>query len=229
MRRDLLLYQRALFLRRIKGYSYGEIQTEIPVAKSTLSGWLQKVDLTPDQRERIKIRARESRIKYRFDLPRFNRLQRQKEITRIRVEAKNKIGRLSQREFLIAGAMLYWAEGSKRSSSVQISNADPLFMRFIMEWFRKCLYVTEDRFTASIHYHEGQNEQTIKEFWSKLLSIPLLSFNKSFKKPPGTGHRTHYLQWGVCRVRIRRSADLFHQVAGWKDGLIADVISGKTS
>lgn len=229
MQRDLLLYQRALFLRKKKGYSYGEIRDEIPIAKSTLSVWLNQIELTLEQRERIKSRVREAQIKYRFDLPNFNRQKRQKEITIIRVEAKNKIGRLTDREFLISGAMLYWGEGTKTGSCLQVCNADPLFMKFMMGWFRKCLFLTEDRFTAAIHYHEGQNEQTIKAFWSKLLGIPLSSFNKSFKKPPGTGHRTHYLQWGVCRVRIRRSADLFHQVAGWKDGLITDKISGKPS
>lgn len=49
MQRNFLHYQRALFLRKKKGYSYSEIREEIPVAKSTLSGWLNGIELTKDQ------------------------------------------------------------------------------------------------------------------------------------------------------------------------------------
>lgn len=226
MQRNLLQYQQALFLRIKKGYSYREIRAELPIAKSTLSTWLSKIPLSEDHQQRIKNRSKELLQTRRFNLPEWNREKRQKEITAIRIQAKRDIAHLSDREFLIAGIMLYWAEGRKGGNEVQISNADPFLIQFMMAWFRTALHISEDRFTASIHYHEGQNEDNIKLFWSELTGIPLSHFNKSFKKPPGTGHRTHYLQWGVFRVRIRRSADLYHQIAGWKDGLIKNIISG---
>lgn len=229
MRRNFLHYQRALFLRRKKGYSYREIRGEVPVAKSTLSLWLQGIELSPEQIQRIKSRTREALIKRRFNLPNWNREKRQKEITVIRVKAKKEINLLSKRDFLIAGIMLYWAEGRKGGSEVQISNADPLLIQFMMSWFRTFMPISEDRFVASIHYHEGQNEDQIKKFWSEMTNIPLEYFQKSFKKPPSTGHRTHYLQWGVVRVRIRRSAGLYHQIAGWKDGLIQNIIFGSNN
>lgn len=197
------------------------------MAKSTLSNWLHGIELSEEQQQRIKSRVREAITTRRFNLPEFNRRNRQQQITKIRIQAKRDIGRLSAREFLIAGAMLYWAEGNKQDG-VQISNADPLFIQFMMQWFRQAIALSDDRFTGAIHYHEGQNEYLIKEFWSELTGIPKERFIKSFKKPPGTGHRTHYLQWGVCRIRVTRSADLFHQIAGWKDGLIENIISGKS-
>jgi transcriptional regulator with XRE-family HTH domain len=231
MQRNLLHYQRALFLRKKKGYSYNEIMAEIPVAKSTLSSWLNQIQLTTDQQKRIsqlwieKIR----RHNKKHNLGEWNRKKRQEEITAIRVRAKKRIGALTRREFQIAGIMLYWAEGSKSGDGIQICNADPLLMIFMMHWFRTFFPLTEDRFYGSIHYHEGQNEQEIKEFWSKLTKVPLQQFNKSFKKPPGTGHRKHYLQWGVFRIRVTRSADLFHELAGWKDGLIQNIIFGSNN
>lgn len=134
------------------------------------------------------------------------------------MQAKRAIGKLTQREFLIAGTKLYWAEGTKSGDDLRISNADPLLMLFMVEWLRICLTISEDRLTASINYHEGQNEQLIREYWAKLIGLPLASFNKSFMKPPGTGHRKHYLQWGVCRIRVRRSADLFHKFLAGRTG-----------
>lgn len=228
MKRDLLLYQRALFLRKKKGYSYNEILTEVPVAKSTLSYWLSGIVLGDAQKRRI-CQKQIERWGQNHHLGEWNRKKRQNEIAAIRVKAKQEIGSLADREFFISGIMLYWAEGSKHSASLQICNADPALIKFMMAWFRTVLNISEDRFVGSIHYHEGQNEDRIKEFWSKLTGIPLTQFTKSFKKPPGTGHRKHYLQWGVFRVRIRRSADLFHKLCGWKDGLIQERISGINS
>ncbi|MBI3256134.1 MAG: hypothetical protein HYZ63_04150 [Candidatus Andersenbacteria bacterium] len=225
MKRDLLLYQRALFLRKKKGYSYNEIRAELSVAKSTLSEWLRNVALSPEQKKRLVEKQRSCS----WNLGEWNREKRQKEINIIRVAAKKEIGYLSEREFFISGLMLYWAEGGKGGKCLQICNADPALIKFIMHWFRSALHISEDRFTGSIHYHEGQNEDTIKQFWSELSGIPLAQFNKSFKKPPGTGHRKHYLQWGVFRIVIRRSSNLFHSVAGWKDGLIHERISGINS
>lgn len=222
MQPNLLHHQRALFLRKKKGYSYNEILAEVPVAKSTLSLWLRSHPLTDEQRRRLHQKV----VLFNWNLGEWNRKRRQKEVSTIRVKAKQEIGSLSPREFLVTGTMLYWAEGSKGGKEILIANADPMLICLMMAWFRKFLPVTEERFKAAIHYHEGQNKEHIKKFWSQLTGIPLERFQKSFKKPPGTGHRTHYLQWGVCRVRISRSSDLFHQISGWKDGLITGIISG---
>jgi transcriptional regulator with XRE-family HTH domain len=216
-----------LFLRKKKGYSYKEIMSEIPVAKSTLSNWLSSVDLSKEQRKRIYQNQVQNWLQ--SGLGEWNRAKRQREIAAIRVKAKNEIGTLSEREFFVAGIMLYWAEGNKVSKNVGVSNADPLFHLFMMEWFRRHLKIIEDRFQGSIHYHEGQDYRKIERFWSDLTGIPLINFRKPFCKPPGTGHRKHYLQWGVFRIRIRKSCDLLHEILGWKDGLIVNVISGKTS
>lgn len=227
MQRDLLLYQRALFLRKKKGCSYKEIVTEIPVAKSTLSNWLSNVELGEEQRNRIY----QNRVQnwLQSGLGEWNRSKRQKEVAAIRVKAKNEIGTLSEREFFVAGIMLYWAEGNKVDKTVIISNSDPLFHVFMMHWFRQYLGISEDRFQGSIHYHTGQDYRKIEAFWSNLTGIPLVNFRKPFCKPQGTGHRKHYLQWGTFRIRICKSADLLRQILGWKDGLIADAISGKPS
>lgn len=225
MPRDLLLHQRALFLRVKKGYSYNEILLEVPVAKSTLSGWLNKVTLGEEQKNRLR-RKQEDRWASNHDLGEWNRAKRQKEVSAIRVAAKKEMGNLTAREIMIAGTMLYWAEGSKVGAMTRISNADPLFITFMMSWFRNSLKISDDCFHVSVHYHQGQNYREIEKFWSGVTNIPLSQFRKPFCKPPGTGHRKHYLQWGVCRIYICRSADLLHQILGRRDGLIQQVVSG---
>lgn len=225
MQRNLLHHQRALFLRKKKGYSYNEILAEVPVAKSTLSGWLRPIKLSPAQKRRL-IQKQEKHWK-ESGLGEWNRKQRQEAIKKIRNEARAEVEKLSQDQFFIAGIMLHWAEGDKGGKRLQVSNADPIFIRMMMQWFRNCLKISDERFTAYIHYHEGQDELAIRRYWSRLTGIPLSQFRKSFCKPPGTGHRKHYLRWGVIGIRIRRGADLFHRIVGWREGLIENVISGK--
>lgn len=228
MQRNLLHRQRALFLRKKKGYTYKEIMEEISVAKSTLSGWLSGIELEKHHQERIR-KIQEERWSRNFNLGEWNRAKRQKEITEIRVAAKQEIGTMTDRELFIAGIMLYWAKGYKSGSMFGVANADPNLMVIMMHWFRKCLKISEDRFRASIHYHEGQDPKKIEEFWSKVTGIPLENFQKPFCKPPGTGHRKHYLQWGVLRVYVQRGSNNLQQVLAWKDGLINTIISGKNS
>lgn len=226
MQRYLLLHQRALFLRKKKGYSYKEIMSEIPVAKSTLSVWLKNVELSPQQKNRI-FQKQQERWANNYSLGEWNREKRQREVAVIRKKSKQEIGSLTKREFFITGIMLYWAEGNKVSTMVAISNADPAFIAFMMSWFRNCLKISNNDFHLAIHYHQGQDYKKIEKFWSQLTDIPLEQFRKPFCKPPGTGHRKHYLQWGVCRIYICRSANLLHQIQAWKDGLIESIISGK--
>lgn len=224
MQRNLLHHQRALFLRKKKGYSYNEILAEIPVAKSTLSGWLHAVELSPAQKRRL-LQKQEKHWR-ESGLGEWNRKKRQEEIVKIRAEARAEVKELTHDQFFVCGIMLHWAEGDKGGKRLRISNADPIFIRLIMRWFRDILKISEDRFVAVLHYHAGQDELAIKKYWSKVTGIPLSQFQKSFCKPPGTGHRKHYLRWGVIGIRIRRGANLFHRIAGWREGLIADIISG---
>ena len=104
MQRNLLHYQRALFLRKKKGYSYNEIREEVPVAKSTLSLWLRGIELGEAQKERIVSKQKERWR--RNNIGEWNRKKRQAEVTKIRVASKKAIGQLSPREKFIAGIML---------------------------------------------------------------------------------------------------------------------------
>ena len=51
------------------------------------------------------------------------------------------------------------------------------------------------------------------------LDLADADFYKTYFKPRGTGYRKNHLQWGVCNVRLRRSADAWVRTAGWIEGL----------
>lgn len=189
------LKEKAINLRK-KGLSYKEIKQFVPVSKSTLSLWLRDVFLTEKQLEILRLR---------YDLQlrgsKAVRAKRQAEIKIIKEEAKKQIKSVNNKEFMIAGLMLYWAEGNK-THSVGVTNSDYRIIQFMMIWFREFCKVPENKFRAHLHLHSGQDENKIKKYWSNLTKIPLAQFGKSHIKKEGTGHRKRILYNGTIKINI---------------------------
>jgi hypothetical protein len=71
--------------------------------------------------------------------------RRQAEIERLLEEGRARIGRLSEREFLIAGVALYAGEGAKRDGAVKFANSDPRMIVFYCAWLRRFFEIDETR------------------------------------------------------------------------------------
>lgn len=101
--RGKLAEQERARVLRSQGWTMPEIAAELGVSKSSVSLWTRDVDFVP-RRGRAAPRRRGP-----------NKLQRAKaaEIERLLVDGRERIGRLSEREFLVAGVALYAGEGAK--------------------------------------------------------------------------------------------------------------------
>jgi transposase len=106
--------QQARLLRRT-GLPLAEIAARLGVSKSSVSVWVRDVAFQPVPRA-ARGRRRE---------PNALQRRRQAEIDRLLAEGRARIGRLSEREFLVAGVALYAGEGSKGDGSVVFANSDP--------------------------------------------------------------------------------------------------------
>ena len=98
---------------RLAGKSYNEIQDELGVPKSTLSGWFKDVVLS----DKALIRLASRTTLGTAALVKRNKMQTHKAEQRakeIHASAKEKIPNLTKRDLLIIGPVLYWAEGYKR-------------------------------------------------------------------------------------------------------------------
>src|SRR4051795_9408478 len=87
--------------------------------------------------------------------PRRNRLHDAKvaEIERLQAEGVDRIGQLSEREFLVAGAALYAGEGSKTDGVVKFANSDPRMVGFFCAWLRAIVPIDESRLRVTIYLH----------------------------------------------------------------------------
>jgi transposase-like protein len=194
-------------LRQEQGKTLDEIALALGVAKSTVSGWVRDIELTPAQIAAINVNKRI-----------YGNQQRGAEVNRERareLRLKQQLaGRLKAREgrpLHMAGCMLYWAEGAKERNGIHFSNSDPymhlMFMRFLCEE----LGVLRQTIKLKIVCHAQNDEECrrIEQYWLDLLQVPLTNLGKTFVKPTSTKVHNH-LPNGVCMVRVYDTALVSH-------------------
>jgi hypothetical protein len=165
--------QQARQLRRT-GLPVAEIAAHLGVAKSSVSLWVRDVEFSPLPRP-PRGRRRDP-----------NALQRRKraEIDRLVEEGRARIGRLSEREFLVAGVALYAGEGAKRDGAVKFANSDPRMITFHCAWLRRLFEIDEARLRVRLYLHEGLDLDASVAFWSELTGIPPSQFQKPYRAVP---------------------------------------------
>jgi transcriptional regulator with XRE-family HTH domain len=165
--------QQARLLRRT-GLPLAEIAARLGVSKGSVSLWVRDVAFEPLPRA-TRGRRRE---------PNALQRRRQAEIDRLLAEGRARIGRLSEREFLIAGVALYAGEGAKRDGAVRFANTDPRMIAFFCAWLRRFFEIDEARLRVRLYLHEGLDLAASVGFWSELTGIPPAQFLKPYRAVP---------------------------------------------
>lgn len=212
----------ALKLRH-KGESIKDISKKLGVSKSTASLWCRDVKLTPKQVQRLhkkmlrgsyRGRLKGARIQYE------RRLKRNKELKR---EGFNKIGKCSDRDLLVAGAAVYWGEGSKSERKVRIGNSDPKMIKFMLKWFTRVWNIKRNRFTLHVGINEIHKDRVeeVEEYWSKVAKIPRKQFIKTtlIKAKNKKAYDNFPVHYGVLTIRVKRPVELHYQIMGLIEGL----------
>ncbi len=218
MNSNKILKEKAIRLRK-EGLSYREIKQKIGVSKSTLSGWLKVVELTPKQKERLYTKQ----IAILSLGPQSQKERREREVKNIINNAKNEVKLpLSFETQMLFGAAIYWAEGNKKNGFA-ITNSDPDLVLLMVKWFEKILGVGVDRLDVRLNIYEQQNEQDLKKFWSQLTGVPLENFGKSFVKPANKGYKKNNLYYGTIKIRVKKGEDFRHRIYGWIRSVLQDI------
>jgi hypothetical protein len=204
--------QQARQLRRT-GLPLTEIATRLGVAKSSVSLWVRDVPFDPLPHP-PRGRRRD---------PNALQRRRQAEIDRLLEEGRARIGRLSDREFLVAGVALYAGEGSKRDGDLRFSNTNPLMIAFFCAWFRRFFEIDERRLRVRLYLHEGLDLVAAIAFWSGLTGIPPSQFGKPYRAVPDPSIR-HTKHVHGC-VSIGYSCSATHRsIMGLVSALLSDAV-----
>jgi hypothetical protein len=206
--------QQARQLRRA-GLPLAEIAERIGVSKSSVSLWVRDVEFDTPVARVARGRRRDP-----------NALQRRKqgEIDRLLEEGRARIGRLSAREFLVAGVALYAGEGSKRDGSVVFANSDPRMVAFFCSWLRHFFEVDESRLRVRLYLHQELDLAAAIAFWSELTGIPASQFVKPYRAVPDPSIRTAKHVHGCVGVRYSCSAT-HRSIMGLVGALLSDAVT----
>lgn len=201
MHRKEDLYIKAITLR-LKGFSQNEIRKRIPIAQGTISRWCHDVLLTEKQKERL-IRKRDNNPFIRY--LRKQAFQSKKEA---KIWADEQIDKIQQididRMLLIVGAMLYWAEGTKRGQykGVEFTNTDPNMILTMMEFFRKILGIPENKFRIIVRIGKEGEVKRAENYWSKLTKVSKKQFNKPELLNLQNNNSLKRYPYGMCRIVV---------------------------
>jgi len=213
----------ALKLRQ-EGKSIRDIAKRIKVAKSTVSFWCRDIKLTSKQvgllHEKMLLGSYKGRLKgARMQYER--RLKLTKELNR---KGKDKLGPMSVRDFIVAGAALYWGEGSKKEKQgVRLTNSDPKVIKFMLKWFKQVWNISKDQIKLAIiinRIHKNRIKE-VEEYWSKITKIPKNQFNKTILiKAKNKKHYDNFpVYFGTLTIKIKQSTNLHRQITGMIEGL----------
>ena len=139
-------------------------------------------------------------------------------------EAAAKVGPMSDRELLLVGAALYWAEGSKSkpwrlSDRVIFINSDATVIRVMLRWL-EVQRVEQSRLTLRLSIHESADVEAAERYWSEVTGVGLEQFKRATLKkhnPKTVRHNTGENYYGCLIVNVQGSAELYRSIeAMWR-------------
>lgn len=206
---------------RSSGLSIKEIQRRLRVSRSSVSLWTRDIKLSNKQLKNLYLNKKTGALKGSI-VAALNKKKAREALTKELMAAGEKeVGHLSKRDKFIAGIALYFAEGSKADKNVSFSNSDPRAIKFMMDWFIEECSVLKNRFRINLYLHDNLNELKAKKFWSKLTTIPLSQFGKSYivKNNRNRFRKVRHIN-GVLRITIS-DVNLHRKIMGLISGIFA--------
>jgi len=204
---------------RTQGLAYHEIAARLGVSKSSVSLWVRDMPtperLTYEQRRK---RAADGADRYWAIEREVRRTRRAGEVSAAAAE----IGKLSDREILIAGAIAYWCEGAKAKPSRHIDrvvfiNSDAALIMFFLR-FLSAAGVSPDDLVFRVYIHENADAQAAQQHWLDLTGTrpdqfrrPVLKRHNPKTVRTNVGETYH----GCLRIDVLRSAALYRKIEGW--------------
>lgn len=200
MHRKEKSYIKAISLRK-KGFSYNEIKEIVPVGHGTISRWCCGVELTEKQKNKIKNKKRNTPlIKNLIETSIRNKEQDKRWANRI----GNKV-KIDKDALLVAGAMLYWAEGynSEKNQSAIFTNTNPEMVKIMMRFLRELLLVDNSKMKVMVRISEKGDIMKVEDYWSKVTGLSIDRFQKpEILKLKENSKSLERCPNGICRISV---------------------------
>jgi len=219
------LREQAALLRR-QGKSRRQIKEMLGfISNSTLNQILRDEPLPPEQ---AGPGYAESRRRAAEGVERYwaaERPARAAARAAISAAAAAQVGKLTDREIIIAGAIAYWCEGTKSKpyridQNVRFLNSDPGLIKFFLKFLDKA-GVSRQRLRFRVYIHERADVQAATRYWANVTEAAPDQFARAVIKhhKPLTsrpGDNADY--YGCLQVSVAKSSELYREISGWAHG-----------
>ncbi|SDU49990.1 helix-turn-helix domain-containing protein [Jiangella alkaliphila] len=200
---------------RADGRSVPEIAAELGMAKSTV--WL----ITKDIPWTAEPRSSGSRSEVAFAYWRKKKAATEAEREQITSGIMESFGELTDRELLIAGAVAYWAEGTKSKpwnprERLTFTNSDPDMIRLYLRWL-SLLGVDQARLKYRVNIHESADVPAAETFWADVAGVAVERFDRATLKrhnPTTVRKNTGETYRGCLVVTVAKSAPEYRMMDG---------------
>ncbi|MFA5953989.1 MAG: hypothetical protein WC817_00430 [Patescibacteria group bacterium] len=194
---------RAIQLRK-RGMSIRTIEQKLAIPRSTLSGWLRGISLTPSQKKKLDKRWEDALVSARKKAVVWHNNDKLKRLEEARQQANATLLSLpvNNRSILeLTLAILYAGEGSKKNLETALGSSNPLILRFFVQVLRTVYKVDIQKMRCELYLRADQNPSQLKKYWSKELALPLSCFRQVNIDRRTLGSKTYDSYKGVCHVR----------------------------
>lgn len=107
-----------------------------------------------------------------------------------------------EENLLIAGIMLYWAEGTLKRDTIDLANSNPDIIKVFLKFLRRICGIDESRLRAYLYVFSDQNIEEIKEYWEKITGISKTQFIKPYvREIKSSSERKRRMKYGLIKIR----------------------------
>jgi len=108
------------------------------------------------------------------------------------------------KELLLCGLMLYWAEGSRRNKHVvQMANLDSRLLSVFINFLRRICGVKERKICLNIQLYKKFDRHKTQDFWSRILGVPRRFIAVNIHSDKRSRPDRQWSQHGVARIEVR--------------------------
>ncbi|MCX6752127.1 MAG: hypothetical protein NTZ87_01350 [Candidatus Nomurabacteria bacterium] len=174
-------------------------------SNGTIWKYIQGVSILPEYQEIWKIKRGGSKARSERDWK-----EAQKKASKI-------IKRFDFKEKMITLSCLYWGEGNK--TSFDLINSDPSMIKVVI-FCLKSLNVQNSELKISLRLFENIDKKKAISFWTHILSLPR---NTIQKIDVIKGNKVGKLEYGMCRLRIKKGGRYFKLIMSMIDLIRQDM------
>lgn len=116
---------------------------------------------------------------------------------------KNKLTR-KDKELLILGLMLYWAEGSRRNKHIiQMANLDYRLISLFIKFLKRICGIREEKVCLNIQLYRRFDKEKTRNYWSRILGVPKRYIAVNIHSDTRSKPDKQWSKYGIARIEVR--------------------------